>query len=69
MDIEADPPLGEPGRRALIEALERAFVPTDRTPPAYESAWRAAGLHEAADADEPEGYALSPRSTRGATRA
>jgi hypothetical protein len=69
VDLEADPPLGEPGQRALIDALERAGAPVDGTPPAYGSAWRAAGLREAADVDEPEDYARSPRSTRGATLA
>ena len=69
MDIEADPPLGEPGHRALIEALKQAGAQIGGTPPGYGSAWRAAGLREAAEADESEDYALSPRSTRGATRA
>ena len=69
MDLEADPPLGEPGQRALIQALERAGARVDGTPASYGSAWREAGLREAADVDEPEDYARSPRSTRGATRA
>lgn len=69
MDLEADPPLGEPGQRALIVALERAGTRVGRPRPGYDSAWRVAGLREAADADEPEDYAPSPRSTRGATRA
>lgn len=69
MDVLTDPALGEPEQRALIEALEQAGVQSGGTPPAYRSAWRAAGLLEAVEADEPEDYALSPRSTRGATRA
>jgi hypothetical protein len=67
--IEVVPPLAAPGQRVLTEALARAGVQTDGAPSAYASAWRTAGLHEAAAPDEPEGYALSPRSTRGATRA
>jgi hypothetical protein len=69
VDLEVDPPLGEPGQRALIEALERAGARIDGKPTSYGSAWRRAGLREAADAAEPEDYALSPRSTRGATLA
>lgn len=69
MDIEVVPPVAAPGQRALTEALERAGVTTDGAPSEYESAWRTAGLHEAAGLDEPEDYAPSPRSTRGATRA
>ena len=69
MDVKADPPLGEPARRALIEALGRTGTEVEATPSAYGSAWRMAGLREAAGRDEPEDYALSPRSTRGATRA
>ncbi len=69
MDLEVDPPLGEPAERALIEALERAAAHVDVAPAAYRSAWRAAGLQEAAEPEEPDDYALPPRSTRGATRA
>ena len=53
----------------MIEALEHAGVRVELTHTAYDSAWRAAGLRDAVDGDEPEDYALSPRSTRGATRA
>jgi hypothetical protein len=69
VDLEIDPPLGEPAGRALIEALGRAAAHVDGAPPAYRSAWREAGLREAAEPEEPDDYALSPRSTRGATRA
>ena len=53
----------------MIEALERTGVRVDVVPAFYESAWRAAGLKDAVEEDEPEGYAPSPRKTRGATRA
>ncbi len=69
MDVEAVPPLDEAGRRAVLAALERAGVRVGITPAAYESAWRAAALVEGVEVEEGEGYALSPRSTRGATRA
>jgi hypothetical protein len=55
--------------RALIAALERVGVrgPGD---PGYGSAWRLSALREGVEQEELEGgYALSPRSTRGATRA
>jgi hypothetical protein len=69
VDIEAVPPVDSSGQRAVIEALERAGVRVEVAPAAYESAWRAVGLSEAVDGEEPEAYAPSPRSTRGATRA
>ena len=70
MDLEVVPPLPPSERQALTEALARAGLEPDGPPPGYASAWRRAGLAEATrDGDEPEGYALSPRSTRGATRA
>lgn len=69
MDLEAVPSVSAPGQRALSEALERVGARMSATPTAYESAWRAAGVSEATEPDEPEGYTLSPRSTRGATRA
>lgn len=53
----------------MIEALERAGVRIDVVPAAYSSAWRAAGLRDVLEVEEPEDYAPSPRSTRGATRA
>lgn len=69
MDIEAVPPVDGPGQRAVIVALERAGVRVKATPAAYASPWRVAALRESAEGEGPEGYALSPRSTRGATRA
>jgi hypothetical protein len=53
----------------VIEALERSGVRIEVVPAAYDSAWRTAGLKDGVEEDEPEGYAPSPRSTRGATRA
>jgi hypothetical protein len=69
VDVRSHPPLGERERQALSEALARVGARANRGPSAYDSAWRAAGLREAAELDEPDDYALSPRSTRGATRA
>jgi hypothetical protein len=69
VDVEAVPPLDGPGQRAVIAALERAGVRVEVAPATYGSAWRAAALREGAEGDEAEDYALSPRSTRGATRA
>jgi hypothetical protein len=67
--LDTNPRLSDTEQRALIDALERAGARVDGKPASYGSAWREAGLGEAAHADEPEDYALSPRSTRGATRA
>lgn len=69
MEFEAVPPVAASEQRALIEALERSGALIDDAPGAYESAWRAASLREAGEPDEHEDYVLSPRSTRGATRA
>jgi hypothetical protein len=56
-------------RRALETALGAAGIRTVRSP-RYLDAWRTAALREGVERDEPEaGYAPSPRSTRGATRA
>lgn len=66
--LEARPPLDEPELEVVRALLERE----QREHPAYASAWRQIGVQEAnapyARADE-DGYALSPRSTRGAKRA
>jgi len=69
VDIEAVPPVDGSAKRAVIEALERTGVRVEVTPTAYGSAWREAGLRDGAEGDDVEGYPLSPRSTRGATRA
>ncbi|HXF97344.1 MAG TPA: hypothetical protein VNJ46_01890 [Gaiellaceae bacterium] len=54
-------------------ALERAGLRLDGEPPAYRSPWRLAGLREAVESAPPPvaaaRYTLSPRNTRGATRA
>jgi hypothetical protein len=56
-------------RQAILAAFEEAGVRTSGTL-VYDDAWRRAALREAVEGDEPElGYALSPRSTLGATRA
>ena len=68
MDVEAVPPMDGSERRAVLEALERTGVRVEVVPAAYDSAWRAAGLRDGVE-DDDEGYALSPRRTRGATRA
>lgn len=70
MDLEVVPPLPPTEQQALTEALARAGLELDGPPPAYASPWRRVGLFEATgNGDENDGYALSPRSTRGATRA
>ena len=68
MDIEATPPLEEREHRALLIALEQVDVGTRGDEP-YWYAWRRAALSEALGDDVEVGYAFSPRSTRGATRA
>jgi hypothetical protein len=56
-------------RRALQIALERVEVRPSGSE-RNEQAWWRAGLRETVDADgQWGGYAFSPRSTRGATRA
>ena len=70
MELEVVPPLPPSEEQALTEALARAGLELDGLPSTYASAWRHAGLAEATgNGDDGEGYALSPRSTRGATRA
>lgn len=70
MQIDVDPPL-EP---VLVEALRPLVLEmlrsNDRPHPALASAWRRAAACESVENDllRPR-YALSPRSTRGATRA
>jgi hypothetical protein len=59
----------ESEQRALVAALEQADL-RPRGDATYRQEWRLAALQEAALGDEAEvGYAFSPRSTRGATRA
>ncbi|HEY7729878.1 MAG TPA: hypothetical protein VH950_03150 [Gaiellaceae bacterium] len=70
MEIELVP-AAEPVQQAAVAAALRAVrgdLDTGRSP--YVSCWRRRGLAEAVERDEPEpGYAPSPRSSRGATRA
>jgi hypothetical protein len=69
VEVEATPPLEDREHRALLRALEQIELGT-RTDEPYRHAWRLAALSEAALGDDVEvGYAFSPRSTRGATRA
>jgi hypothetical protein len=68
MNVDVSPPLERAERDALVVALARLGLPHADDP--YRAAWRLAGLHEATDGDAADaGYAFSPRSTRGATRA
>ncbi|HEU0337452.1 MAG TPA: hypothetical protein VFR43_12895 [Gaiellaceae bacterium] len=70
MEIEVVPAVGERERAVLVAALTRAGVEPDGRPPAYASRWRRAGLAEALEREPARrAYALSPRSSRGATRA
>ena len=71
MELDATPALDPALERALGEALSDDA--DDQGASAYTSPWRRAGLQEGIERDEgdgePVGYAFSPRSTRGATRA
>jgi hypothetical protein len=70
VDVEVAPPVGEAERQALSHALERAGIRLDGRPEAYASAWWRTAAQESVDnVPAPVRYALSPRSTRGATRA
>ena len=69
MEIVVVPPVTAAVLRALAAVLERAGMRASAIH-GYETAWRRSALREAVDRGEPDdGYALSPRSTRGATRA
>ena len=68
MRIEATPLPAEPERRALLAALGEA-EPGRPEHDLYGQPWRLAGLREASSDEADVGYAFSPRSTRGATRA
>jgi hypothetical protein len=68
--IDVRPALPAEEQAALERALATAGVDLDATPEPYRSAWRRAAAHEAVDGEpDADGYALLPRSTRGATRA
>jgi hypothetical protein len=69
LELDAVPALDAAVRRALVAALDDAWASAPGAS-AYDDAWRRAALSEGVAADDPDaGYALSPRSTRGATRA
>jgi hypothetical protein len=67
--LDVEPPLEPAVTKALASFVEGS--PPDGTRVSGASPWRRAGLDEAFEGVEapPEDYALSPRSTRGATRA
>jgi hypothetical protein len=69
VQVSIDPPVDAPMRRVLAELLrDRAAQAVGRI--GYDDAWRRAGLQEGVLRDDVDSdYALSPRSTRGATRA
>jgi hypothetical protein len=70
MELDVVPPVSREERAVLVDAVARAGLEPDGLPAAYASPWRRAGLAEATGRDDgPDAYALSPRSTRGATRA
>ena len=70
MPIDVRPPLPDDERDALARALADAGEPLEQQSTAYRSAWRRAAALEAVESEPDEdGYALSPRRTRGATRA
>jgi hypothetical protein len=65
--VTVDPPLDESVARALVALLRESPAIASA---ATGGAWREAALKEGVERSEGEpGYALSPRSTRGATRA
>jgi hypothetical protein len=66
--VTADPPLDEVVARALAALLRDPGARASAV--SSSGAWREAALREGVERSEGEpGYALSPRSTRGATRA
>jgi hypothetical protein len=70
MPIDVRPPLPDDVRDALVRALAEAGEALEEQPSAYQSAWRrAAALESVGGEPDEDRYALSPRSTRGATRA
>jgi hypothetical protein len=70
MRLEVDPPVSGAERAAVEVALVRAGVPLQEPPAGYLSRWRRAAAREAVENEPARArYALSPRSTRGATRA
>ena len=69
VELSVTPAVDDATERALHSALGSVGASTPRVQ-AYESAWRQAALSEGVErGDADAGYAPSPRSTRGATRA
>ncbi len=62
MRLDVTPPVDEELAEALGDLLAE-----ERAPAPSQPAWQRAALMEGVECDE--GYAFSPRSTRGATRA
>ena len=72
MKLDATPAIDGAVEQALVGVLGESGVASASSPSLYGDAWRRAGLLEGIEGEEsaePFGYALSPRSTRGATRA
>jgi hypothetical protein len=66
--IDVEPPLEPAVAKALAPLLEGNLPESAGL--SGDSPWRRAGLDEAVEGvEDPEDYALLPRSTRGATRA
>jgi hypothetical protein len=79
LEVDVKPDVPEAVSAALRATLGRGGVILDERPGGYSSPWRRAAAREAVE-NEPrargnwigkpnESYTLSPRSTRGATRA
>lgn len=70
MRVSVRPSVSETELLAIRRALEAAWPGLEPEGRPKQSAWSAAAAREAVGgAPRPECYALSPRSTRGATRA
>ena len=72
MRLEVDPAVSEDELAVIRRALARSDLRLeDATPDVFSSAWWRTAVREAVDRDSESAadYALSPRSTRGATRA
>jgi hypothetical protein len=69
MELDTTPAVDVVVRQALLGVLRQTGVDSSRAS-GYDDAWRRAALREAVEGDELDlAYALSPRSTLGATRA
>lgn len=70
MELDVTPAPAESELAAVRRALARAGIRLDGLADVYSSAWRRAAAREAVDDGlVPGRYVLSPRRTRGATRA